>query len=106
MLNNKPSERPEMEAVLLQVIWAQVQNEYQAVTERQAEAISNLKNESKELIQAFEKEKEILNNKFDSEKQKVQDELNSVKETLKDVSMNSNHKMKTKTLKFQTKTIK
>ena len=100
MLNNKPTERPEMEAVLLQVIWAQVQNEYQAVTERQAEAISNLKNESKELIQAFEKEKEILNNKFDSEKQKIQDELNSVKETLKDVKCEFKSQDETKNIKI------
>ena len=60
MLKNKPSERPEMEAVLLQVIRAEVQNEYQAVTERQAEAISNLKNEVKELQREHELEKQIL----------------------------------------------
>ena len=93
MLNDKPSERPEIEDVLLQVISAQVQNEYQAVTERQAAAISNLKNEGKELQREHEKEKQILKDELNFIKQTLTDELNSVKYEFKSHKEIKNNKI-------------
>ena len=60
MLNQKPSERPDMEMVLIQVIKAQEENKYQIVIDRRDEVIRELKEEESNFRQKLDSYKATL----------------------------------------------
>ena len=74
MLKQKPKERPQIEEVLIRIIKAEVENDYQMVMEKKIEEIRDLQNEEikiKRQFKSFESEKKCLQNQLETKEVKV-----------------------------------
>ena len=74
MLKQKPRERLQMEEVLIKIIKAEVENDYQMIMERKTEEIRDLQNEEikiKQQFKSFENDKKCLQNQVDTKEVKV-----------------------------------